>query len=294
MDQSFGGGDGKVTTNLGQNTEDWAYALRAQGGKIVAAGFSSSRTDTGEGEKDIGLVRYTADGALDESFGSGGIVKTDLRGDDYADDLAVQKDGKLVVAGTSHVGEQFGPTTNSNFAVVRYLPGGALDKTFGGGDGAVLTDFGDEDYGRGLVLRGEGRVAVAGESFIPFVSSTFALAAYDSDGSLDKTFGGDGKVITHFHNTDSSVTFASDLARQPDGKLVAVGGADANFALARYLPSGKLDASFGGGDGKVNKDIGPCGGCSEWAYSMDIQPDGKIVAAGEGGHSMALARYLGQ
>ncbi len=84
---------------------------------------------------------------------------------------------------------------------------------------------------------------------------------------------------------------ASDLARQSDGKLVALGTAD-NFALARYLPSGELDTSFGGGDGKVDELVGRCGGCVDVATAMDIQPDGKIVAGGYIGHSMALARYL--
>lgn len=309
LDESFGGGDGKVLTDLGGGTDDIAYALSVQKGKlVVAANISqpSAPVDT-----DIGLVRYSSDGNLDESFGEGGIVKTDLRGHDEAYDLAVQKDGKLVVAGTSYAGSSNDSDSARKVAVVRYRPGGAVDETFSGGDrfpGAVLTSFGEGSYARALVLLGGGRLVVAG-SGAPAADNIyrFGLAAYDSDGSLDETFGGgDGKVTTGFRlGTNQPVNaYAIDLARGRDGKLVAVGATEEedgnryrNFALVRYLPSGRLDKGFGGRDGKVSDFFDRETSNYDAALAVAIQPDGKIVAGGYTGFQrfrFALARLQGE
>ena len=149
---------------------------------------------------------------------------------------------------------------------------GDLDPTFGVG-GKVTTDFGGYDSANALVLQPDGKLVAAG------VRSTsdldFALARYLPDGSLDPTFGVGGKVTTDFGSSD----VASALVLQPDGKLVAAGGVQfdgpGDFALARYLPDGSLDPTFGVG-GKVTTDFGGIDGAS----ALVLQPDGKLVAAG--------------
>jgi len=204
--------------------------------------------------------------------------------------LVLQPDGKLVAAGSSDAGG----TGSDDFILARYLPGGSLDPTFGVG-GKVTTDFGGRDLAFTLVLQPDGKLVAAGGS--PFRGfSSFSLTRYLPDGSLDRTFGTEGKVITEFGGEEVS---AIALVLQPDGKLVAAGqGAFAvtsfDFILARYLPDGSLDPTFGVG-GKVTTDFG---GTVADAEALILQPDGKLVAAGIEGSNVtgtfdfALARYL--
>ena len=161
-------------------------------------------------------------------------------------------------------------------------PPGDLDPTFDG-DGKVTTDFGDGDRAEGVVIQGDGKIVVAGSAggtnrdFDP--GFDFALARYRTDGSLDPTFGGDGKVTTDFSSSDDR---AFAVALQPDGKIVAAGQAfvsERDFALARYNTDGSLDATFGGGDGKVSVDLA-VDETDDAALAVAIQADDKIVAAG--------------
>jgi len=131
--------------------------------------------------------------------------------------------------------------------------------------------------------------------------ANFALARYNSDGTLDTTFGTGGKVTTGFVDTVFGPISGSaySLLLQPDGKIVLAGYANLkggeSFALARYNANGTLDAGFGTG-GKVSTDFDPSGqGSFAFAYSIALQQDGKIVAVGEstinGQRDFALARY---
>jgi uncharacterized delta-60 repeat protein len=165
-----------------------------------------------------------------------------------------------------------------------------LASSFDGG-GSVTTDFADStDEARGVAIQGDGKIVTAGVARIPGFGD-FALARYKTDGSLDPTFSGDGKVTTDFGGPDS-IDEAFAVAIQGDGKIVAAGFADdAYFALARYNTDGSLDPTFSG-DGKVTTGFG--GGPDE-AFAVAIQGDGKIVAAGvafvSGTFDFALARY---
>jgi uncharacterized delta-60 repeat protein len=154
---------------------------------------------------------------------------------------------------------------------------GDLDPAFGGGDGKVTTDFGDVDRADGVAIQADGKIVVAGSAG-GAGGPDFAVARYNTDGSLDPTFDGDGKVTTDFaSNHDQG--FA--VALQADGKIVVAGEAflmDLDFALARYNTDGSLDATFGGGDGKVSTDLGLSE--NDAALAVAIQADGKIVAAG--------------
>src|SRR5205823_7151886 len=295
---------------------DVAFALALQSdGKLVAAG--ERRACVGgehDGERcavntdcngnpdgvclgDIAVARYNTDGSVDLTFGSGGRVLTDFDGDDAAFALAVHPDGKIVVAGVSTGGGTM------DFALARYDSDGTLDATFGSG-GRVVTDLGGQDEAFALVVQPDGRLVATGASTAAG-SLDFALARYNTDGTLDATFGAAGQVVTDFgpafvgsdpsncalpiadfHGTD--IAFA--LALQLDGKLVAAGVSTGDFALARYNADGSLDTTFGT-CGRVITDFA---GDDAAASALVVQPDGKLVAAGRRSvaqTSFSLARY---
>jgi uncharacterized delta-60 repeat protein len=220
-----------------------------------------------------------AAGDLDPTFGIGGRVTTDFGGFDQAHAVAVQPDGKVVVAGSSILGFSSG-----HVVLARYNPDGSLDTTFGMG-GTVTTDFGGGfSAADALLLQPDGKVVVAGDA-VPAsgIGLDLALARYNPDGSLDATFGTGGRVVSGF------AEFANGLALQPDGRIVAVGGTGpgGDFALARYNANGSLDPAFGLG-GTVLTDFGG----ADSAAAVTLQPDGRIIAAGQAQAGLfGLARY---
>ena len=295
LDSAFGSG-GKVTTDInGQYERADALVLQADG-KLVTAGFTC-----GGGNCDLLLIRYNSNGSLDSTFGSGGIVTTDLNGQgvDSARALVLQPDGKIVAAGSVYL------SAKSDFALARYNSNGTLDTTFGAG-GKVTTDFGDSEEAGDVVIQPDGKIVAAGsfgDGDPDNDPSKFSLARYNADGTLDATFGSGGKVLTDFGQS-SPLIGLSGLALQADGKIVAAGtvrlfnenftSVRENFALVRYNTNGTLDTTFGTG-GIVTTGFGVFVSASG---GIVIQPDGKIVAAGYTIHEnnssdIALARYLG-
>ena len=286
-DQTFGGGTGRVTTDIYSFGYDEARAIAIQpDGKIVVAGVGS---DCYSGCTLIrwGVVRYNLDGSLDTSFDGDGIVAMSIASnDDRAYGITLQPNGKILVAGRSGLGLE------TDFTLVRYNPNGSLDATFDS-DGIVRTAIGGEDFGYSVALQPDGKIVVAGERFEGAygTNTDFAVVRYNSDGSLDSTFDSDGKVTTPIGSGGES---AFSVAIQSDGKIVTAGysdnGANIDFALVRYNANGSLDTSFDF-DGKVTT---PFGSGDEQARSVAIQTDGKIVATGpywdEWG-AFALARY---
>ena len=280
LDTTFGTG-GKVTTAIGSG-DDSAEAVAIQtDGKIVAAGYYYNSSPN----KDFALVRYTTDGSLDTTFGSGGIVTTTIgSGDDSAEAIAIQSDGKIIATGSSDNG------TNEDFALVRYTTTGSLDSTFGTG-GKVTTDFGDIDSAYGVAIQTDGKIVAAGYSG-PIFSYDFALVRYTTTGSLDTGFDTDGKVTTAI---GSGIDWAYGIAIQTDGKIVAAGyafvGGNPDFALVRYNTSGSLDTSLDT-DGMATTAIGSG---YDVSYALAIQTNGKIVAAGcsynGSNDDFALVRY---
>jgi uncharacterized delta-60 repeat protein len=277
LDTTFGG-DGKVTTGLAGR----AYSVIQQAdGKLVAAGF---------GNYDFALVRYNSDGSLDTTFDGNGQVTTAIgaSSDDYAYSVIQQADGKLVAAGSSR-----NSINNDDFALVRYNSDGSLDATFDG-DGQVTTAIGAAwDQAKSVIQQADGKLVAAGYSYNGS-NNDFALVRYNSDGSLDTTFDGDGQVTTAIGA--SSTDHADSIIQQADGKLVAAGSYnnDSNnydFAVVRYNSNGSLDAAFDD-DGKVTTAIS-----TSWdqAKSVIQQADGKLVAAGSsrngGNYDFALMRY---
>jgi uncharacterized delta-60 repeat protein len=240
FDASFGTG-GKVTTNFGGTYSAGYGVARAPDGKIVVAGIKEF---VGSGfDYDFAVARYNSDGSLDTSFGAGGKVTTDFASaDDIPYTVTVQADGKIVVAGMTD------PGAAANFGLVRYNLDGSLDGSFGTG-GKVVTDFGANfEAANSVAMQADGKIVVAGFSFGSPSNADFALARYNSNGSLDASFGTGGKVKTGF---GSNSDVANSFVIQPDGKILVGGstsggpGTGADYALARYNSDGSLDTSFG-------------------------------------------------
>ncbi len=212
-------------------------------------------------------VLVAAPGDLDLTFGVNGLVSTDFDGNnDYGKSVAIQNDGKIVMAGV----------TSGKFALTRYDTNGGLDTTFGI-NGKITTDFGGtSDRELCVTIQDDGKIVVAGSA-----SGNFALARYDTNGGMDVTFGVAGMVTTDFSGNNDA---GHSVTIQNDGKIVVAGVSSSNFALARYDTNGGLDVTFGIG-GMITTDFTGIG------YSVTIQDDGKIVVAGSYANDFSLARY---
>ena len=241
-------------------------------GKIVVVGF----TRLSHYALDRVLVRYTVTGKLDPSFGRGGRVVTVDQEGETASAVAIQPDGKIVVAGRS----------GNHLALLRYTTRGTLDPSFGSG-GKVVPDLPFLDVEYQLALQRDGRIVAAGtggEEYLrtsDFADADFLVARFTSNGTVDTSFGSGGVAQTNFGGDDELTA----IAIQPDGKIVAAGSSDDDFALARYTAAGKPDTTFGRG-GKVSTRG------ADGAFALAIQTDGKIIAAGTFAfHDFALLRY---
>ena len=223
-------------------------------------------------------------GDLDSSFSSDGWLRTlEVRSADNnylpaaAEDVAVQRDGRIVA-----VGELIDGSSNWYFGAFRYLPNGELDPSFGEG-GWVDTDFGSFEFPHAVALQPDGGIVVAGEGDCQY-AMCFVLARYRPDGSLDPGFGEGGIVRSPFGLLQASHAF--DVSIAPDGRIVAAGfvqkGGDgqdsSHFAVARFLPDGRLDQSFSR-DGRATVDFGYG---NDVAYAVAHQRRGRIVVAGHG------------
>src|SRR5438034_7806732 len=243
-------------------------------------------------------MAQAADGDLDPTFGTGGMVTTDIdHSTDIANAVAIQADGKLVVVGQTYKNNDY---SNEDFVATRYNTDGTLDTTFGRG-GKVRTDFpGLAAVPSAVVIQSDGKIVVAGGAFPQFTfAGNFEVVRYNPNGSLDRSFGNGGIVTTTFPQG----SYAFDVALQPDGKIIAAGTvfvdfipgepSNTDFALARYNPDGTPDATFGSG-GQVTTDFV---GMEDDAFSVLIQSDGKIIAVGSANdpatfYDFAAVRYF--
>jgi uncharacterized delta-60 repeat protein len=251
LDPTFGTG-GKVI-NSGQRHLP-ALAIQPDG-KIVTAGAATVQGIN----LDFAVVRYNADGSLDQTFGNGGYA---INGLGTANALIIQPDGKIVIVGTVLVFRE-----GSDFVVARFNADGSPDQTFGTG-GRVQTSFtsglNSSDRANSGALQTDGKIVVSGSiSGVPSV-----LIRYNANGSVDLDFGLDGSVL----NTNFGAT-ASRVLVLPDGKIVVGGGA---FVVGRYNPDGHIDHSFGN-DGRFAGGFGSGNGA---LYGLALQADGKLLAAG--------------
>lgn len=280
IDTSFGGG---TLVAPGGLTDDYVRGVAVQAdGRVLVAGFGVTATATGT---DFLLVRHLRDGGLDTSFGTGGKVTTGFNNAGRSDEalaVAVQPDGKILVAGTSDQG-----ATGYDFALARYNADGTLDTTFGN-VGRVTTSFGNgADKAYALLLQPDGKIVLAGDSNQGASGNDFALARYNANGTLDAAFGTGGKVLTAIGAGSASETVYA-LALQTVGgaqRLVAVGG-EGDFIVAGYKADGTLDTGFGTG-GIVNALFGSVTGA---ARGVVVTADNQLVLAGHHDHDFAAVR----
>lgn len=282
LDISFGTG-GMVSTLI--QSSAWASSLAIQAdGKLVTVGASENGTSI-----NFAVARYNQDGSLDNSFDSDGLVTTAIGAglSASAHSVAIQSDGKIVVAGTSHNG------TYKTFTLVRYNTDGSPDHSFNS-TGIVITAIGLKDSEiYAVAIQSDGKIVVAGIS--RFIKNQFTLARYNIDGSLDNSFDTDG-IATTSEGIGNGVLNVKSLVLQTDGKIV-VGGtcfsssvSYPNFVVLRYNSIGSLDSSFDA-DGIAFTKVGDV---NDQLSSLAIQSDGKILLAGytnEGVQKIALVRY---
>ena len=279
-DTSFSG-DGRTRTDIGGFGDEANAVARQADGKLVVAGFASLAT----GRSRFAVARYTAGGALDATFSGDGKLTTAFPGyqDASARDVAVQADGRVVVAGGATsippAAARGVPGAQSDFALVRYLPGGGLDTSFGVG-GKVTTDFaGSWDYASTVVILPSGKILVAGYSQTPGGDERVAVVRYRSNGVRDTTFSGDGRVAVNLVPGQSEG--AVGIAQRSDGTFVVgayvIDGVSASsgYDLGVLLLNGdgSIHSGFGGGDGIVFDDFGDI----QTVDQMLRQPDGKLV-----------------
>jgi uncharacterized delta-60 repeat protein len=298
LDTSFSG-DGKQTIDVGWIDELTAIVVQPDG-KIILAGHTRNYL----GSPHAVLVRLNTNGSLDPSFSGDGILTFSVGDNSSGYAIALQADGKIVMAGETHC-----LMCDSDFAVARLNPNGSFDTAFSG-DGKQIIDFGYHDMATAVALQPDGKIVVAG--FSGSSNPDFVLARLNANGTLDTSFNKTDKPTTYNGNGKLDITFgappfggperATAVAIQPGGKIVVAGYTDAggsssnlnNFAVARINPNGTLDRSFAG-TGKQTVDFGG----DDQANGLALQPGGEIVlagfttATGVGARDFAIARITG-
>jgi uncharacterized delta-60 repeat protein len=305
LDESFGTA-GIASQPFGLSTESAGQAVAVDAsGRIVVAGWSGDAA-----VHDLAVVRYTASGALDPTFGTGGTVTTPIGGgNSAATEIAIDGSGRIVVGGSSLVRYTSSGALDTTFngtgivstpayglavdgsdrvviaapvyngvdndvRVARYTASGVLDGTFGTG-GIVTTDTGGHDEPRAVAIDASGRIVVAG--YAGSFPEKFGVWRFTTSGGLDTTFNGTGSVVTQ---TGTDLGIANAIAVDPSGRILAAGysidgGIQAEATVVRYTASGTLDPGFGtGGIAAIGLDA--------WhaAEAVGLDPSGRILIAG--------------
>ena len=276
LDPGFGN-SGILVSDVSQATDDRVHDVLVQpDGRILAIGFGQGRPE------ELVAARYFENGTLDPSFGSGGTIATDIVpfGQGIVRRAALQADGKIVAAGNTNLGD---------FLVVRLRSDGSLDPTFDG-DGVATTDFGSpfsfsSDSAAAIAVQPDGRIVVAGRASLPTPNpwvNGFAVARYDTNGALDPSFDGDGRLVTSVGPN----AVGTAVAIHPAGHIVVAGsagfaGADRRFAVMFYGGSGATM-------GSAQVDLAG----EDEATSVAVQGDGKVVVAGRSNDDFAVVRLF--
>ncbi len=263
LDLNFGSA-GIVITPIGSGNDVINSMLIQSDGKILTAGYSNVY---------FTLVRYQANGSPDSTFGNNGIVTTLIgTGNGVGNSVAMQSDGKIVLAGLTGIFPDF------SIAVARYDTNGLPDSTFDS-DGKVITNIGStDDRARDVAIQPDGKILIGGNSFNG-TNNDLLLMRYLADGSPDSTFDSDGIVTTPVGTANDIIR---TIALQSDGKIVVggfsfqSGSLDYEFLIGRYDSTGMPDSAFDS-DGLLTMDMVTA---NDYGESLLIQGDGKIVLGG--------------
>jgi uncharacterized delta-60 repeat protein len=299
LDFSFGTQGRQVIYFYGQNPSSPSFEIPRQmavqpDGKILVVGYASGQTF------DLVVARLNPDSSLDLDFGVNGKVFLSFETDyDWGQAIALQPDGKILVGGETRFHE-IPATRNTQYGLARLNADGTLDENFGEGGKIIVDFFQLLDSVTNITPLPNGKIVASGYVTNGADNTSafdFGLVGLNPDGSLDKSFGTNGKVVTDFAGDKDAPARSFAM---PDGKIIVAGSAsqatlnNANFALARYNPNGSLDTSFDG-DGKLMTDFS--NGSTDTMTSAALTPDGKIVAVGwttfatVGTYDYAVVRY---
>ena len=285
LDTSFGR-DGIVITSF-TGFDAAVQSLLIHADKKIIAGGSVTKSGTTQ----FSLARYNIDGSLDETFGNLGQAITDYPELMVMSSMALQSDGKIIVAGNLYNSS----ISISRFVLVRFDSNGILDTSFGI-DGRVITNISDKlDRIASVIIQNDGKIIASGATSDDTTFSDFAMVRYNSDGTLDTNFGNNGVVVTSLQVWD----YANAITIQNDNEIIIAGatskdfdlnlGFDYNFSVTKFDKFGNLDLTFGDAGFVI---IGSPD-ANEKAFSVKVSIDGKIVIAGEN-HSSKYAFMLAQ
>ena len=283
LDSSFNGTGYVLAPMAPGSGTDEALAMTLDGPTITVGGYSDRN-----GHKDLVIARYADNGFPAALFnGTGRVVLPLGPGNSQVNAVAIQASG-IVGGGSVHNG------SNKDLALVRYTPTGSPDMTFDN-DGKRIEDPGTrETSGRGMVIQPDGKILVAGYTDTDSTYWDFVVARYNTNGSLDQSFGVEGAATADFGTTqDEGVA----VALAPDGKIVVVGSTleqqtqNYDIAVARFHANGNPDLTFNG----TGKLVLPIGLANDWGRGVTVQPDGKIVIVGstdvpQGNSDVAVVR----
>ena len=264
LDSAFGINGIAITPSV-SSSEIIASTIQLDG-KIVAAGYLNNSS----GNYHFQVARYNPNGTLDNMFGIGGIVNTTINIADMPYAMALQADGKIVVAGNARFNAA--PPFIYHSVIVRYNIDGTLDNTFGTGGITTTAVDPTEDGISSIAIQSDGKILAGG-----YAGKQFLIMRYSTNGILDTGFGNGGIVLTTLEDQASIYS----IALQNDGKILAAGTtgdiSNFKFALARYNSDGSIDIGFGNnGNIKTDFDVS----CYDIATSMALLPDGKVLLAG--------------
>ena len=299
LDRSFDTDGKAVNDNAagGSGADEGLSITTLAGGKVLVAGYSWNGTDD-----DMVIWRYTDNGTLDTSFGTGGIVVNDNaaggNGADHGVSITVDANGKILVAGYSWNG------TDDDMAIWRYTGNGTLDTTFGTGGIVVQDDAAGgtgADRGASVTVDANGRILVAGYSWNG-TDDDMVIWRYNGDGTLDTSFDTDGMVVHNSAAGGNGADHGWSVSTAANGKIVVAGdswnGANSDMVIWRYNGDGTLDTSFDT-DGIVVDD-NAAGGTSgnDSGQAVITDANGKILVTGYSNHNpfdsdLAIWRYNG-
>lgn len=274
LDPSFGSG-GRVDLGLvnSSGVEGASQVLPLGDGRFVAVG-------AGEG-KGIWVTRHLANGSLDGSFGAAGGTFFPQTSYSFASDAVREPNGSIVVAGGESAGFEF------DTLVARLTPQGALDPSFGNdpphptGDGISVFNLGEDDIANGVTIDSTGKIVIVGRTG-PNVSHDVLLARFNSDGSVDSSFGGPTGVHTNLGGNDIGTAVAMQGER-----IVVLANSGPSIYVLGYRSDGTLDPAFGAGNG-----IAPVSFPTPKVEpnALLVQPDGRILVAGSNATHAYIAR----